>query len=154
MGRRESDGDVTQCSLYGRDFAARLAGRSLPELAGQAKDQYKQLDASPNFQKLVVKTDTAKAFQDAQKAANDGKLVLYVTPDHIQVGVPATQMPMSGAWGMAVPVVSQAGTGLSASQAKRLKLTEGESVHEHIPLSDGFTTSAKDEMKIFIYDPK
>src|SRR5262249_26476910 len=71
---------VTHCSEFVRDVG-KSVGQDIPELRGQARDQFNQLTlasdgASGKWASFSTASNTAEVFQKAQDAANAGKLVV------------------------------------------------------------------------------
>lgn len=155
--RYQPVGKKTRCSEFVRDFARELLGRAVPELEGQAgtqADQLKAAVASPDlkWRSLSFSDDPALAFQNAQVLANEGKLVVvaWKNPNptgtdtgHVAVVVPSRREDgglfdaTEKKWKMKVPYIAQA----------------GETVHDYMPLSDGFGPAKKAGMEIYVLSP-
>ena len=144
-------GNQTYCSDFVRDFAIQLTGHDVAELEGQAKDQFKRLstaskDPSGNWTALKVARDPPRAFEEAQRLANDGRLVVVAWSNpkptkentgHIAVVVSHewSDKSTSSKWGgIRVPYIAQAGRRVFASDK----------------LSQGFGRELKNEIEIFV----
>jgi hypothetical protein len=153
----QADGKKTHCSEFVRDYTRELLGRNLPELEGQAGDQFDRLRvaaASPDskWRSLSFSDDPAVAFKNAQDLANEGKLVIVAWKNphptgtdsgHVAVVVPSRQEDdglfdaTERKWKMKVPYIAQA----------------GDTVHDYMPLSDGFGPTKKAAMEIYVLSP-
>lgn len=171
-GKYEPKNGSTYCNYFARDFVKELLGRPLPELNGQANEQLTKLAASSDWEKgiLVYQTNsagknnlkgmTAKELQDQQ---DKGNLILYCWkhPEwsmempreqrqklhgHIAVGMPLKPgdlLATDEVWGtkenpVAVPMTAQSGSRVFA----------------YGKLSRGFGVTRKNDILVFIYNPK
>lgn len=159
-GEYEKKGGQTFCSDFVRDVAAKRLGTKVPELEGQAKDQFDKLSSASNdlagsWKKLHFKAAPEEALTNAQKLANHGRVVVVAWKNpqwqnephnsgHVAMVVPGDKLTPSPAWsGMKVPNIAQAGGYL---------FENGKTVTGSAPLSFGFSADKKDEMEIFVYD--
>ncbi len=144
----EEDKDGTKCNIFLRNFARELVGIPLPEFAGKAlaNDMFDNLKASKNWQALDLQRDKQAAFQKAQAAANEGKLVViaYKSLDpkhpagHVAVVVPNQDgFGAPGSWDVPIPYIAQA----------------GETVFAKDRMSVGFSVKRFPNMEIFILAP-
>jgi hypothetical protein len=151
----QPEGARTRCSQFVRDFARTLLGRDLPELQGQASDQFDKMKESPNWKSLKFQDKPQGAFREAQDLANQGNLVVVVWKNphptatnsgHIAIVVPLRgkdrDLHPSTEWEMKVPYIAQAGA--------KLPRRNDEAVFSYLPLSEGFGADKKDEMEIFV----
>ena len=115
----KADDGTTRCSEFVRDVAAHVAGKDIPELKGQAKDQYEAMAKAADglggpWQRLRFQADPEAAFRTAHALAAKGHLVVaaWRNPDaasdptntgHVALVVPDGGLVASGAWGMDVP---------------------------------------------------
>ncbi len=141
---RDADGQ-THCSEFVRDFATKIVGSPLPELEGTASDQVDAMATSKDFDEIKLGKDPQKAFDRAQEAANDGKLVIvgWKNPKptakdsgHVATVVPSKDaMPASKKWGnLKMPYIAQAGS----------------TVSDKTTLNYGFGSDKKAGLRIFI----
>ena len=155
--RYQPDDKKTHCSEFVRNYAKELLGRNLPELEGHAGDQSDRLKAaaaSPDskWRSLSFSDDPAVAFKNAQDLANEGKLVIVACKNphptgtesgHVAVVVPSRQKDgglfdaTERKWKMKVPYIAQA----------------GDTVHDYMPLSDGFGPAKKAAIEIYVLSP-
>ncbi len=150
----------TFCSDFVRDVATKRVGKPIPELEGQAKDQFdKMMSATNNFstswKRLQFQGDPQKAFENAHSLANKGFIVIagWKNPNwekepknsgHVAFIVPSSKMATSSAWeGMKVPFIAQAGG---------YEFENGKTVTSNAQFSYGFGMDKKAGIEIFVFD--
>jgi hypothetical protein len=156
----QASGSTTHCNEFLCDLvediiggpceALRKADLSAPALANVQCDQLK---ASAKWQAMSFSSDPKGVFEEAQKAANNGHLVVvtYKNPvagghGHVALVVPApAPMFVSGKWGMAVPKIAQAGPSITVTGATP------QSVYAALDLSWGFGPARKPDMELYTY---
>jgi hypothetical protein len=144
------DGE-TRCNFFVRDVVESLLQQTRPEFHALANLQYDNLLASTDWLKLSFQDDMKGAFEKAQSAANDWRLVIvaYKNPTgghgHIAIAVPSAVMETSSKWGMEVPFIAQAGN----KNPRNNQSEVDKSVFSSLKLSFGFPASKKDSMEIF-----
>jgi hypothetical protein len=147
-------GLVTRCNVFARDLVRALGGE-YPELEGTANEIAGQLaksakDPKGRWQQVAgAKGGVKKVLEQAQKFANDGKVVVAVWANedgghgHVAVVVPSEDgLSESKSWKVPVPYIAQAGP--------PIKARGGRDVFDSLPLSLGFGADKKDEVKFYL----
>jgi hypothetical protein len=146
---QQADG-TTRCNIFVRDLVQSLLMQTRPELQGLANAQFDALSQSTDWTAMGLVANPMQVLQDAQDAANNGKLVLavYKNPDPAQPGHIALVVPGvlvdSTTWGTKVPAIAQAGPKQPCSSVAADK-----SVFASIALSCGFGANRLPNMELF-----
>ena len=143
----------TFCNVFVRDVVQDVLKQSRQELSGTANEQFTKLSNHANWKKLDIHSlKLQESLEEAHAKANAGKIVLVLYKNdaghgHISIIVPAANMEDSGAWGMKMPFMAQAGP----KNPRNLPNEADKSVFDSLKMSYGFKKTALSTMEIVVF---